>query len=85
VNRPEFFRLSGPWALLFLVALVPLYFVAPQQMLLLFWAFIQISFAVVLWIVIVGQINSDRVAMHFGNLESAILLAAMVIAVRLGF
>jgi hypothetical protein len=85
VNGLSFIRLSSPWALLFLVALVPLYFVAPQQMLLLFWAFVQITFAVILWLVVVGQVNSDRVSISFGNLESAILLAAMVLAVRMGF
>ena len=85
MNRFDFFRLSSPWALLFLVALVPLYFLAPQQMLLLFWAFVQISFAVVLWLIVISQINTDRIPMTFGPLESAILLAAMVVAVRLGF
>ena len=85
MNLSALLRLSSPWALLFLVALVPLYFLAPQQMLLLFWAFVQISFAVVLWLVVIAQINSDRVPMSFGPLESAILLAAMVVAVRLGF
>ena len=74
-----------PWLLLFLAAMAPLYFFAPQQFLLLFWAGVQIVFAVVLWLIILGQINHDRININFGNLEAALLLAALVIAVRLGF
>ncbi|TVR65443.1 MAG: hypothetical protein EA420_03165 [Candidatus Competibacteraceae bacterium] len=78
-------RLSLPWLLLFLLAMAPLYLFAPQQFILLFWAGVQIIFAVVLWLVIIGQVNHDRINLTFGNLESAILLAALVVAVRLGF
>lgn len=81
---PEF-RLTLPWIGLFLLGLAPLYFFAPQQFMLLVWSFIQITFAVVLGLAIIGQINHDRIPLHFGNLESAIILAAIIIAVRLGF
>ena len=78
-------RLSSPWLILLALGLIPLYYLAPQQFMLLFWAVVQVTAAVLLWLAIIGQINHDRIPLHFGNLEAAILLAALVIAVRLGF
>ena len=78
-------RISIPWLLVFAAALVPLYLMAPQQIILIVWALVQICFAVVTGLIIIGQINRDSIPLHFGNLESAILIAALVIAVRLGF
>ena len=85
MKKYDFLRLSVPWTVLFLLCMVPLFFLAPQQMMLLFWAFVQISFAVVLGLVVIGQINNDRVDLHFGNLESAIIMAAVILAIRMGF
>ena len=79
------FRLTLPWIALFLLGLAPLYFLAPQQFMLLLWSGVQVAFAVVLGLAIIGQINHDRINLHFGNLEAAIVLAALIIAVRLGF